>query len=230
MELRGHSLGEGTREEVLGTRPGQLWLQSLERELDYFSFTMVPRVSEADHLGMSELLQRGNRSPRPEEAGPKERHLWRTVSILWGGASALRGSYGLAQTAQVPPWEGPSLALRCCSYHLGISPSLLGFPWLDSRDRAGELRTVMPRSLAPRLTSPSPDCRNHHANDGLKQCSVWGLAQQPGVPWGKSVGLPLSTGYLEKENIINILIFPLKKSVLNAFFFSLKISSVFHNA
>lgn len=88
----------------------------------------------------------------------------------------------------------------------------------------------MSRGLAPRLTSPSPDCRNHHVNDGLKQCSVWGLAQKPGVPWGKSVGLPLSTGYLEKENIINILIFPLKKSVLNAFFFSLKISSVFHNA
>lgn len=63
------------------------------------------------------------------------------------------------------------------------------------------------------------------------QLSTWGRAQWLGMAAsgdltaseeerGKSVGLPLSTGYLEKQNIINIPILSLKKkkSVLNSLF------------
>lgn len=42
------------------------------------------------------------------------------------------------------------------------------------------------------------------------------------------MGLPLSTGHLEKQNIINIPILSLKKKKCFKCIISLKISSVFH--
>lgn len=64
---------------------------------------------------------------------------------------------------------------------------------------------------------------------------AWGALPQPNLAaseeekGGQSVGLPLSTGYLEKQNVINIPILPLKKKK-KCFqcIISLKISSVFH--
>lgn len=55
---------------------GNSGLQSLEREVDDFPFSCIvgPRVSEADHFRVLELLQRGHRSPRPGEVGTKEGH------------------------------------------------------------------------------------------------------------------------------------------------------------
>lgn len=105
---------------------GNSGLQSLERELDYFlfSFTLVPRVSEADHFRLSELLQSGIQSPRPEEVGPEERHLWRRVWVMGLSLERLRWSSPGCSGA---PMGGPHSGLRLPQLSaLGTRPSFWG--------------------------------------------------------------------------------------------------------
>lgn len=112
--------------ENLGTRPGQLWATGLggRTGLLSFSFTLVPRVSEVDHFRMSELLQSGIRSPRPEEVGPEERHLWKRV---WVMGLSLEGLLWSSSGCSGAPMGGPYSGLRLPQLStLGTRPSFWG--------------------------------------------------------------------------------------------------------
>lgn len=144
-------------------------------------------------------------------------------------------------------FEGHELASSCHSRQfpaatLGIRLSSLGFPLLDSGDRGRQAVRGSVRELAsapswpPHLSSSHPVTAKPGTEAEITNTNGWGssllgdmlsgggLAASADLTVseegrGKSVGLPLSTGYLEKQNIINIPILSFKKkSVLNALF------------
>lgn len=126
----------------------------------------------------------------------------------------------------------PQPSISCCDF--GDQTVFVGFPLLDSGDRGRQAARGSGWELAsapswpPHLSASHPvtakpaDRGGNRKRRGLGQLSTWGRVRwrrmaAPADPTaseegrGKSVGIPLSTGYLEKQNIINIPILSLKK-------------------
>lgn len=189
----GKALEKGSQEPS----QGNYRLRSLEGELDCF---LSPSPgTEGDHFRMSELLQRGNWSQGQKRWDQNKTSLDNSVHLVGCGVSAPTGSCDVVQSVQGSPGctEAITLALYCHRDQLGYQPVLVGVPMVGLRrqDREGHAHKSGPSAGRPLCLAPtSPDCTSNYTNNGLKQCSNWWPAQQPGVPWGQSVGFPLSAG------------------------------------
>lgn len=135
---------------------GNYGLQSLEGGLGcfFFFFPLVQRVNEAIHFGMSELLRRGNRPQRQKRWGQKKTSLDNSVHLVGGGVSALS-----TPTVWTREFRCPHITRRALLWlRAATGINLLGFPWLDSRDRTGKPKRSVPtpRPFSWLLPLPGP--------------------------------------------------------------------------
>lgn len=103
---------------------------------------------------MSELLQRGNRSQGQKRWDQNKTSLDNSVHLVGCGSQPRRAPVMLSRVFRGPPVVRRPLLWLCTAIgiNLGISPSLLGFPWLDSGDRTEK---AMPINQALQLAAPS---------------------------------------------------------------------------
>jgi len=129
-----------------------------------FLLPLGKRVSKADpeDAGMGGLLRTGN-WPLGHTWSGQERDRKRLPTAWQRASDAGRGLAGLLPSRSRVPgcpgagFEGHELASPCCSHQfpaatLGIRPSLLGFPLLDSGDRG---RQAVRGSVREGASAPS---------------------------------------------------------------------------